>query len=229
MFDETGPYWHSIITPSPLGISRRSRCYPEPSTRVTRPVLVQHAGSPGSQLFRCSVTTGDRQYGLEVTPLLPNTTTWTTHRRHDVGHHGALSVHSVRSSSTARPSCPPVGCSSWRWLRRHRTGRSILPTAGVENTCGPNVLEPDAPVRWLTTDAVSDLKFLLPPGATLPAGMSLSPDGVVSSTLDVTTGTASSSSVVRALVGGPPHRPSFPIRSRQQVGHCRVSYSTPCT
>jgi hypothetical protein len=49
-----------------------------------------------------------------------------------------------------------------------RTGRSILPTAGVENTCGPNVLEPDAPVRLQADDGRRiRLKFLLPPGATL--------------------------------------------------------------
>jgi hypothetical protein len=30
-----------------------------------------------------------------------------THRRHDVGHHGALSVHSVHVHLLQRPSCPP--------------------------------------------------------------------------------------------------------------------------
>jgi hypothetical protein len=50
-------------------------------------------------------------------------------------------------------------------------------------------LNPTRPFAYkLTTDAVSDTKFLLPPGATLPAGMKLVAGRRGVST-DVTTGT----------------------------------------
>jgi hypothetical protein len=88
-------------------------------------------------------------------------------------------------------------------------------------------LNPTRPFAYkLTTDAVSDTKFLLPPGATLPAGMKLVAGRRGVST-DVTTGTVKQASFERS--SRPPHLPRSLFGHGRRFRALSVSYSTPCT